>query len=50
MLANGVAVEVLDEVAAALELGADDLGDRRLAGAGEPVNHNVKPSDIASSY
>ena len=35
MLANGVAVEVLDEPTAALELGPDDLRDRRLPGAGQ---------------
>ena len=43
MRADDVAVEVLDEVAAALELGPDDLRDRRLAGARRPVNQSVKP-------
>src|SRR4029453_394304 len=36
MRTDDVAVQVLDEMAAALELGADDLGDRRLACPGEP--------------
>ena len=39
MLADDVAVEPVDEHAAPLELGGDEPGDRRLAGArqaGEP--------------
>src|SRR4029453_12952768 len=36
MRTDDVAVQVLDEMAAALELGADDLRDRRLACPGEP--------------
>ena len=43
MLANRVPVEVLDEPTAALELGADDLRDRRLAGPDRPVNQRVNP-------
>ncbi len=35
MRAHGVAVEVLDDRAALVELGADEVGDRRLAGARE---------------
>src|SRR5262249_41831048 len=33
--AHGVAVEVLDDMSAAVELGPDEMRDRRLAGAGE---------------
>src|SRR4029453_3252986 len=36
MRPDNVAVQVLDEVAPALELGTDDLCDRRLPGAGQP--------------
>ena len=36
MRADGVAVEVLDDEAAAVELGPDEVRDRRLPGAREP--------------
>ena len=47
MLADGVAVEILDEPAAALELGPDDLWAIVVLPAPErPVNQRVKPSDM----
>src|SRR5438552_1021479 len=47
VLAHLVPVEPLDLATAALELGADDLGDRGLAGAGEPGEPERKAGRVS---
>jgi hypothetical protein len=46
--ADGVAVEVLDDRAALLDRGADQVGDRRLAGAAQAGEPEREPAFAAA--
>ena len=50
MRAHDVAVQMLDEEAALLELRLDDIRNRRLAGGGQTREPDDEPTHVSSSF